>query len=301
MADIGLDLGSTLANFHIYADDSKRTKFEKERLRTLVALHTSAKQELGACTGPQIGRQTMRETGSMFDRTTPRRHAESSSADVQKEVPRELEMDSEMPHEVLSIVGDPDLPILKQNGDRIGRLCARLRAFPEPVRMQGTGRPSSQGRPLTQGGSSGSGEIRVVARPPEEAVGGPRALASAEDAVARYMAAHVSFPALEALDKTVAEISEFETMREKFPRRHRHHPNLVRMTDYVLGSQHHFRRAMYGGGQDIPEFVPKEQRQLQAAPTRPRLLGMARGAGDGDSAVGGFRRDRSCPGLFRNH
>lgn len=194
-------------------DDSERTKLLKEVLNsTANANHANAQFNK---------RSQMQNFGSnIITGTAGRFRRQTSPTDTRQ---RKSQGDSD--DLCAELANHPELvSILKDSGQRIGGIYAKLhageeRTFSMPVRKDLDPR----------------GEIRITHRSEELA---NSARVCDDKLMYDYISKHTYFKPLEQFAEKIDQNSGFEELRKAFPRRCRHHPSLVNLTDYMLEQDH---------------------------------------------------------------
>merc|ERR1712232_1540392 len=129
--------------------------------------------------------------------------------------------------------------LLKENGKRVNQLSMQLKAIQLPTPRT----PSS--RAASQGGA------RVGARPPGESVG--VAQSRVERLAHQYIVEHVKFPKLEELSTKIDGSHDYGGLRESFPTRFFHHPNLQYLDDHKLQDKAAFKKCIWKSAPQLPQ------------------------------------------------
>jgi len=236
------ELPASLALVRDKHDDSKRTLILKEVLRDSVELYHKAKEGMPKMGAPQAGAQIIRNKKKKDDelRQGPLgthqllKMATSHLGTVQTtDGGDDLCVDTEDAHT------QNHCALLKENGKRVNQLCMQLKSMQLPTPRT----PSS--RAASQGGA------RVGARPPGESVG--VAQSRVERLAHQYIVEHVKFPKLEELSSKIDGSHDYGGLRESFPTRFFHHPNLQYLDDHKLQDKAAFKKCIWKSAPQLPQ------------------------------------------------
>lgn len=260
------DLGLSLAQTRPKEEDSKRTRILKECLRDTMDLHMKAQKEMPKPKPKKAAGPIAKPKGFSSNLPSEVKTVQNPIREAAEGLDQMSANGGDRLDELCAeFANDFELKVLNRSGKRISQLCDKLRDSVPATPPEGESR-------------RGTEEVRQEGFHAEDS--GGMSNMRLERLAMRYVSENVKFDLLEELDAAVAKANDFEDLRKLFPKKHVHHPNLVKLTDSTLLDPAEFRRVIW-------EPVPKDWRVPEEAP-KPRrrsLIVMGRRS----SRVGGIR------------